>query len=423
MRFARPNCRPLRLLAVLSIATLAATGRAQAAAPAPGDQATVQAGFLPRLSLHLDVLAESGILSAGAADGIRRDFGAFQRRDPETLRQAGFEYAIPAVRPQPAEPEPGAMQARPVHEILGTRTVTEDALPETFRRMLAPTKEDGIHFDMFVKEAYLALVKRGLFRNPDGTVDKKAVSEGVQADRALYGIVSAELEAMRVDGSGKRLAAAITAMASYAERRGLVLAPVQVRSGIVHMQACIGAKPGTDPRLYAGSCGRMMAWMGERERAGTVEVQLFDSQTGQARVRHLLTPWDPSYATEAYGQAFTEIQARANDSFWKRHFELYLGTAEANEATLNARYAAGLLGLETAVGRTMKLILCRAQGTRCEGKEVALSDVQAALDESRQLRSSLEAIASPAFKERGGYLDTMRGFEQVLARARMAGLR
>lgn len=425
---------PARLVALAAMLAVLNPANAGELPPGAGQPSTATVsgqypekpsdGFLAELDRLLRTVAGMRVISRDAADGLRRDFADFYERNPETLRQAGFEYAIPSVRPAPPD-DAGASStdqapSRPIHEILGTRTVTEDGLPEVFRRMFAPAKEDGAHFDMFVKEAYLVLVKKGRFRNPDGTVDKRAVSESVQRDKGTYGIIAAELEAMRRDGSGKRLASAITAVAAYAERKSIVLAPVQARTGLVHMQTCIGAKPGADPSLYAESCGRMMAWMGERGQAAA-EVQTSNPQTGEPGPKHVLAPWDAKFAQKAYGPVFADAQANANDAFWQRHFRLYATVAAANEARLGAAESRELLTVEKAVGRTMKLVLSYARQEPYEGRNASLSDVQAALDEARRLKAALENKASPGLRTDTGYADTMRGFDQVQARAKLAG--
>ncbi len=71
----------------------------------------------------------------------------------------------------------------------------------------------------------------------------------------------------------------------------------------------------------------------------------------------------------------------------------------------------------------IKLLLCYVQGNPFEGKKVAISDVQAALNEAKHLKVALETSASPSLKVDEGYIDTMQGYERVLAQAKRVGIK
>ncbi len=393
------------------------------------ERSPAQKDFLGGLGRHLAELVARGIVTPGAEKEIDGEFREFAGRDPRIYEQSGFEYAIPRIEPlaesngASALPEPKQAQSRTITEIIGTERVTEDGIAELFRRMFAAKKADGASFEMFVREYYGALVANGSFRKPDGTIDKEAVSDDMQRKEGVYTIVASQLKTLRETGRLKRVVDAVNHVISYSQRNGLAFTPAQVRMGLVNIESCVGATSEMHVRAYVESCGRLMTWIGDRTQPSPVEVLFFDLKTGEAGVRRTMAPWDAKYALDAYGPVFTDVQASANDNFWRDYFKLYVGTASAKEATLGARDSGELLKLEIAVGRTMKLILGYAQGTPFEGKKVGVPEVRSALGESRRLKAELEATASSTIKAQEGYADTMRGFEQVLARAKAVGVK
>ena len=349
-------------------------------------------GFLERLDSHLAALAERGLITRPTADGIRKEFRHFEERNPEIFRQPGFEYAIPEILKSAqasvaSANEPESPGKEEIGAILGTASVTEENVGEVFRRVLTPKAGAGT-------------------RNPQGTIDAW----------------TAKLDAMGKDGRRKTLVNAINGMATYAGRKGLRFDADQVRRGLVHTASCIAALPDTNPRLYVESCGYVMSWIGERPASGTARIQFINTETGAAGVRRTLAAWDTTYAQEVYGPAFTEVQAKANDAFWKDYFKLYVGTAEAKDATLRARDSGELLKLEISVGRVMKLLLSYVQGGAFEGQTVRVSDIRQELEIAKALKAKVEATASPTIKARDGYRDTMQHYEQTVARARTAGI-
>lgn len=400
-----------------------------AAAPnAHAGEQSRQDGFLKELGLHLEAVSTKGIIARTTADGILARFREYADRDPRTLRQQGFEYAIPSVGPF-REPYgaliPEGLEATPsrdIGEILGTTQVSAASVPELFRKMTAPKKEDGAFYATFVQEPYLALIASGRFRNADGTTDKQAVAESMRDDRATADAWARKLDSMERDGSLARLAAAINSTVSYADRHALRFKPVQVRQGLFHLAACVSATAAALPDLYADACNRTMTWMGERPHPDAATVRFRLPISGGDGRSLAAVRWDPAYAKEVYGPVFTDIQAEANDGFWKKHFELYLGTAAAREEKLLASDSATLLRLELAVGRTLKLLLGSARGEAVEGKAATAADVRAAFVEAKRLKAELEASASRVTKADAGYIDTMRGFGQVAARAKAAGI-
>lgn len=387
-----------------------------------------QDGFLEKLGRHLEAVSAKGIIARTTADGILARFKAYEDRDQRTMRQQGFEYAIPSVAPF-REPHgaliPEGLEAtssRGIGEILGTSQVSESGIPELFSKMIAPKKEDGTFYGLFVHEAYLALIASGRFRSADGTTDKQAVANAMRNDRAVADAWAEKLVSMERDGSLARLATAINGATAYADRHALRFKPTQVRKGLLHLATCISATAAAPPDAYADACNRTMTWMGERPHHDAAMVGFRTPITGGDGLSLAAVRWAPAYATEVYGPVFTDVQAKANDEFWRKHFELYLGTAAAREETLRASDSGNLLQLELAVGRTLKLLLGLARAEPFEGKAVSPADARAALGDAKRLKAELEATVGPTVRAREGYRDTMRGFEQVAARAKAAGI-
>ncbi len=287
-----------------------------------------QKDFLGGLDRHLKALAERGIVAKDTANGINREFLKFAEGNPKIYQQPGFEYAIPTIRPF-TEPYGPLMskklektESRKITEILGMQTVTEDNIVEVFRHMFAAKKEDGVFYEMYVKEVYRVFIEQGSFRKPDGTVDKQAVYDSIESDQYVYDRWVEELNAMRQDGRLTRFVLAVNNAIAYAEKNNLTFKPTQVRKRIMHTASCIAAKPDTDPSLYADSCGYTMTWMAERPHPGAIEIEFFDVKTGEGGYKRTMVPWDASYAQKAYGPVFADTQAKANDNFWRNYFKL-----------------------------------------------------------------------------------------------------
>lgn len=413
------RAQAVAILAFVSILPALAIGQVSTAEGSPK-----QKDFLGNLDRNFKELVAHGIVTTAAANEINGEFRQFAERNPKIYEQPGFEYAIPRIRlVSEPPPEPMQAQSRTITEIIGMQRVSEDDIAEIFRRMFAAKKADGIYFEMFVREFYNVEVGNGRFRKPDGTIDKEAVTESMERNDGAYSVLARELNEMRQDGRRKRVVDTINHLIAYAERNSLTFKPAQVRSGLVSIESCVGAQSKTSAHYYAESCGHLITWIGERSQRASVEVQFFNLKTGEAGEKQMMAPWDAKYARDVYGPVFTDAQTTANDDFWRDYFKLYIGTAKAQEATLNARDSGDLLKLEIAVGRTMKLILGYTQEIPFEGKKVGIRDIQFALNNAKRLKADIEASASPTTKTWEGYRDTMKGYDQVLARAKIVGIR
>lgn len=380
--------------------------------------------FSNGLDRYLNSLLERDLISSGAAKDIRGEFRSFLTRFPRLYEQPGFEHAIPAARPlrQPYSSDIEGIRPRRLPDILGSRTIRSEDVGEIFRRMFAPKMEDGIYFDMFVREFYAAMTDRGGFRTADGNLDERAISASLQRSRDGFAIWSRKLEEMKRDGSFGRFVDALNHMAAFTEARGISFQPLQARSGIAELASCISAKGDTPPEAYINSCAALMLWMGDH-RSNATGIVFYGPRSGDPGAEQAFAPWDAKYAKEAYGPVFSDIQATANDRFWRRYFKPYIATAQAVEAELSAMEMGAVLTLERMVGRTAKLLNAYLEKRRFEGNAVSAADVQASLDDAKRKKAECESRTSQTMKAQLEYRETMKGIDQVAARAAMVGIK
>lgn len=367
----------------------------------------------------------------------------FAQGSPKVYEQPGFEYAIPTIQ---AFTEPyGALfekslersTSRSFPEILGMQTVTEDNIGEVFRHMFAAKKEDGIFYEIFVKEVFRLMIEDGSFRMQSGEVDKQAVFEAIDRYKATNTRWQEKFGEMRQDGSLKRFVLALNNAMAYAEKMHLTFKPTQVRKGLVHTASCIAAKPETNPSLYADSCAYTMTWMAERPHAGAIELQFFNPETGEAGYKRTMAPWDAAYAQQVYGPVFSDTQAKANDNFWQDYFKLYMGTARANEATVNTDIAAAdakesgilldeaksLRPLIKSMSRLALLLRCYVEGTLVDDKKVTLTDIQTAFDTSKQLKDEIDSKIGQKTKNDENYKQLASNYRLITSRALLIGIK
>lgn len=395
-----------------------------------------QKDFLRGLDQHLKTLAERGIVAKDTANVINQGFLKFAQSSPKVYEQPGFEYAIPTIQ---AFTEPyGALfekslersTSRTFQEILGMQTVTEDNIGEIFRHMFAAKKEDGIFYEIFVKEVFRLMIEDGSFRTKSGEVDKQAVFDAIDRYQATNTRWQEKLEEMRRDGSLNRFVLAVNNAMAYAEKKHLKFKPTQVRKGLVHTASCIAAKPETNPSLYADSCAYTMTWMAERPHAGAIELQFFNPETGEAGYKRTMAPWDAAYAQQVYGPVFSDTQAKANDNFWQDYFKLYMGTARANEATAIAEESEVLLNetkslrpLIKSMSRLALLLRCYVEGTLVDDKKVTLTDIQTAFDISKKLKDEIDSRIGQKTKNDDNYKQLASNYRLITSRALLIGIK
>lgn len=420
-------------LATASIGAWAASGTRQTEPAMPTMDAATnppapQKDFLGGLDRHLKVTLDRGLISPGEAKAIREEFRKFAEQFPQLYDRPGFEYAIPEAKPlrdayQPVPKGLEGTKSRKITEILGVQTVSAENINEVFRRMFASKMADGIYFEMFVREAYKAMTDNGQFRKTDGTLDDKAISASLQRSHDAFEIWSKDLKDMKEKGQLQRFLDAVNSMLAYADQRNLSVKPWQVRKGIAQLGTCITATADMAPEAYVDSCAGTMLWMGEHAHRNVTSFVFYSPLSGEAGGEKVFVPWDAPYALSVYGAAFGDVQATVYDRFWKNYFKLYVGTAKAISADISAREIAELVTLERMVGRTAKLLNAYVEKAPFEGKAVSAADVRMSLDEVTRTRGEYAGGASAAMKIRFVYRETMKGVDQVSARAAMFGIK
>lgn len=407
------------------------------------DRSPEQKDFLKGLDRHLKSLEARGIVAKDTVSGINQDFMKVAQGNPKIYEQPGFEYAIPTVR---AYSEPyGALfektlersTSRAFPEIIGEQAVTEANIRDIFRRMFASTKEDGLAYDMFVKEVFRLWIEDGSFRTATGEVDKQAVYEAIDRYKATNARWQERFDEMAEDGTLSRFVLAVNNAMAYAERKKLSFKPAQLRKGLVQTASCITAKPETNPSLYADSCAYTMTWMAERPHVGAIELQFYNTETGEAGFKRTMAPWDAAYAKEVYGDVFSDTQAKANDNFWRDYFKLYMWTAKAHEVTARADIAtaqadeAELLLHETealtplvkSMSRLAHLLRCYVESTPVDGKKVTIAEVQTEFDLAKRLKAEIDNKIGQKTKNDADYKQLASNFKIITSRALQIGVK